>query len=78
MNQYYAYLEDNETSKTAQNAIKSCQEIKYWESKPKEYEIVNIESINTKRSKFSPVLINGKLVFVAERVSDIVDFEKSL
>jgi outer membrane protein OmpA-like peptidoglycan-associated protein/tetratricopeptide (TPR) repeat protein len=77
LNQYYAYLEDNETSKTAQNAIKSCQEIKYWESKPKEYEIVNIESINTKRSEFCPVLINGKLVFVAERVSDIVDFEKS-
>ena len=77
LNQYYVYLEDNETSKTAQNAIKSCQEIKYWESKPKEYEIVNIESINTKRSEFCPVLVNGKLVFVAERVSDIVDFEKS-
>lgn len=77
LNQYYVYLEDNETSKIAQNAIKSCQEIKYWESKPKEYEIVNIESINTKRSEFCPVLVNGKLVFVAERVSDIVDFEKS-
>ncbi len=77
LNQYYVYLEDNETSKTAQNAIKSCQEIKYWESKPKEYEIVNIESINTKRSEFCPVIVNGKLVFVAERVSDIVDFEKS-
>jgi outer membrane protein OmpA-like peptidoglycan-associated protein/tetratricopeptide (TPR) repeat protein len=77
LNQYYIYLEDNETSKTAQNAIKSCQEIKYWESKPKEYEIVNIESINTKRSEFCPVIVNGKLVFVAERVSDIVDFEKS-
>ena len=38
LNQYYVYLEDNETSKIAQNAIKSCQEIKYWESKPKEYE----------------------------------------
>jgi len=77
LNQYYVYLEDNETSKIAQNAIKSCQEIKYWESKPKEYEIVNIESINTKRSEFCPVLVNGKLVFVAERVCDIVDFEKS-
>ena len=77
LNKYYAFLEDNETSKMAQNAVKSCQEIKYWESKPKEYEVVNLESINTQRSEFCPVIINNKLFFVAERVSDIVDFEKS-
>lgn len=77
LNQYYAYLEGNENSNTAKNAIKSCQEIKYWESKPKEYEIKNIESINTKRSEFCPVVVNNKLVFVAEKVNDIVDFETS-
>ena len=77
LSQYFVFLEENETSKTAQNAIKSCQEIKYWESKPKEYEVKNIENINTKRSEFCPVIINNKLVFVAEKVSDIVDFEKS-
>ena len=68
LSQYYAYLEENENSKTAKNAIKSCQEIKYWESKPKEYEIKNIESINTKRSEFCPVILNNKLIFVAEKV----------
>ena len=77
LSQYYVFLEDNENSKIAQNAVKSCQEIKYWESKPKEYEIKNIESINTKRSEFCPVIINNKLIFVAEKINDIVDFEKS-
>ncbi len=77
LNQYYSYIEANEKSKTAQNAIKSCQEIKYWESKPKEYEIKNIESINTSRSEFCPVVINNKLVYVGEKTSDVVDFEKS-
>ena len=78
LSQYYVFLEDNTNSKTAKNAIKSCQEIKYWESKPKEYEVKNIESINTKRSEFCPVVINNKLFFVAEKINDIVDFEKSL
>lgn len=78
LNQYYAYIEENEKSVTAKNAIKSCQEIKYWESKPKEYEIKNVESINTKRSEFCPIIVNNKLVFVAEKINDIVDFEKSL
>ena len=78
LSQYYVYLEDNEKSVTAKNAIKSCQEIKYWESKPKEYEVKNVESINTKRSEFCPIIINNKLVFVAEKINDIVDFEKSL
>ena len=77
LNQYYAFLEENENSKTAKNAIKSCQEIKYWESKPKEYEVKNLEAINTKRSEFCPVVVNDKLYFVAEKISDIVDFETS-
>jgi outer membrane protein OmpA-like peptidoglycan-associated protein/tetratricopeptide (TPR) repeat protein len=78
LKQYYVFLEDNVNSKTAKNAIVSCQEIKYWESKPKEYEIKNIESINTKRSEFCPVVINNKLFFVAEKINDVVDFEKYL
>lgn len=78
LSQYYTFLEYNETSKIAKNAIKSCQEIKYWETKPKEYEVKNVESINTSRSEFCPVVIDNKLVFVAEKVNDIVDFETSL
>ena len=78
LNQYFAYLEDNEKSVAAKNAIKSCQEIKYWESKPKEYEVKNVETINTKRSEFCPIVVNNKLIFVGEKINDIVDFETSL
>jgi hypothetical protein len=39
--------------------------------------MLKIESINTSRSEFCPVIINNKLVFVAEKVTDIIDFEKS-
>lgn len=77
LSQYYVVLEQNENDQITKNAIKSCQEIKYWESKPKEYEVKNVESINTKRSEFSPIIINDKLFFVAEKVNDVVDFEKS-
>lgn len=78
LTQYSIFLSENQNSALAKNAVKSCQEIKYWESKPKEYEIKNIESINTNRSEFCPYVVNNKLYFVAEKVNDIVDFEKSL
>lgn len=78
LTQYSIFLSENKNSALAKNAVKSCQEIKYWESKPKEYEIKNIESINTNRSEFCPYVVNNKLFFVAEKVNDIVDFEKSL
>lgn len=77
LNQYYAFLEENEKSDLAKNAIKSCQEIKYWQSKPKEYEIKNLDEINTHRAEFSPVVYNNKLIFVTEKLNDLVDFEKS-
>ncbi len=77
LNQFFAYLETMPTDSKAKNAIKSCQEIKYWESKPKEYEVKNIEAINTKRAEFCPTLYNNQLVYVGEKVNDIVDFEQS-
>ncbi len=77
LSQYTAYLESKPADKKALNALKSCQEIKYWESKPKEYAIVNIDAINTKRAEFCPTILNNKLVYVGEKVSDIVDFEQS-
>jgi outer membrane protein OmpA-like peptidoglycan-associated protein/tetratricopeptide (TPR) repeat protein len=77
LSQYNVFLAQNQNSTTTKNAIKSCQEIKFWESKPKEYEVKNIENINTKRSEFSPFVLNNKLIFVGEKVADIVDFEKS-
>ena len=77
LNQYSTYLKDYPADSKAKNALKSCQEIKYWESKPKEYAVKNIEEINTKRAEFCPTLFNNKLVYVGEKVTDIVDFEES-
>ena len=77
LDEFYTYLEDKPTDSKAKNAIKSCQEIKYWESKPKEYEVKNIDAINTGRAEFCPTLFNNKLVYVGEKVNDIVDFEQS-
>ncbi|MCD6017056.1 MAG: flagellar motor protein MotB [Bacteroidetes bacterium] len=77
LTQYSLFLAENQNSATTKNAIKSCQEIKFWESKPKEYEVKNMEAINTKRSEFSPFVLNNQLIFVGEKVADIVDFEKS-
>lgn len=78
LNQYFVFLEYNENSKTTKNAIKSCQEIKYWESKPREYEIKNLENINTNQSEFSPVFYHNKLIYVSEKNSDLIDFDKAL
>jgi outer membrane protein OmpA-like peptidoglycan-associated protein len=78
LTQYALFLAENQNSSTAKNAIKFCQEIKYWESRPREYEVKNMESINTKRSEFSPFVLNNNLIFVGEKIADVVDFEKSL
>ena len=77
LNQFYTYLESKPTDVNAKNSIKSCQEIKYWESKPKEYEVKNIEEINTKFAEFCPTIYKDQLVYVGEKVNDIVDFEES-
>lgn len=77
LDKFKQYILAKPNDKKAENAIKSCLEIKYWQSKPKEFEVKNVSEINTSRSEFSPVLFNDKLYFVGEKVTDIVDFEKS-
>ncbi len=77
LNQYFYFLEEKPDEAKAKNALKSCQEIKYWESKPKEYEVKNIDIINTNKAEFCPVVYNNQLIYVGEKVSDIVDFEQS-
>lgn len=74
---YAMYLEAKPTDKKAANAIKSCKEIKYWQSKPQEYQINPIENINTAHSEFCPTILNNKLVFVGEKQNDMVEFTTS-
>lgn len=77
LNNYFVYLEAKPTDKKAEYAIKSCKEIKYWQSKPQEYQVKDVESINTKRSEFSPVLMNNKLIFIAEKQTDFIEYTTS-
>ncbi len=72
--QYKKCLELRPGDVLALNGLRSCENIKKWKNKPKEYEVTNIEKINTDKSEFSPVLWNNQLVFVADRVNDLIDF----
>lgn len=73
--QYNNYIKLKPNDANAVKALKFCREIKYYMSKPIEYEIKNIENINTAKSEFSPVVFNNKLAFVAEKESfNFVDY----
>ncbi|MDP3557782.1 MAG: OmpA family protein [Bacteroidota bacterium] len=73
--QYTSYIKLSPNDANAIKAIKFCAEIKYYTSKPIEYEVKNIEKINTDKSEFSPFIMNDKLMFVAEKESfNFVDY----
>jgi outer membrane protein OmpA-like peptidoglycan-associated protein len=67
------YLALRPQDENARKAMKFCREIKYYMSRPVEYRIKNLETVNTAKSEFSPFALNGKLIFVAER--DVFDLE---
>ncbi|MEI8137556.1 MAG: OmpA family protein, partial [Bacteroidota bacterium] len=78
VDEYTSYIKLSPNDANAKNAIKFCQEIKYYTSKPIEYEVKNIEKINSAKSEFSPFIINNKLMFIAERESfNFVDYTVS-
>jgi outer membrane protein OmpA-like peptidoglycan-associated protein/tetratricopeptide (TPR) repeat protein len=73
--QYNKYIKLKPNDGNAVKALKFCREIKYFLSKPIEYEIKNLEKINTDKSEFSPIVFNNKLAFVAEKESfNFVDY----
>ncbi|MGZ4044123.1 MAG: OmpA family protein, partial [Bacteroidia bacterium] len=75
VDQYNNYIKLKPNDANAKKALKFCREIKYYMSKPIEYEVKNIEKINTEKSEFSPVVFNNKLAFVAEKESfNFVDY----
>ncbi len=73
--QYNKYIKLKPNDQNALKALKFCKEIKYFMSKPIEYEVKNIDKINTDKSEFSPIVFNNKLAFVAEKESfNFVDY----
>ncbi len=78
LEQYAIYLKLKPNDENAKKAQKFCSEIKFWMSKPVEYNVKLVENINTENAEFSPVYTNGKLIFTAERSTfDFVEFTKS-
>ncbi len=74
LNQFNEYLKDKPTDGKAKNAIRSCQQIKYWQTKAIEYEIRNVDGLNTKRSEFCPAVLGNKLVYVGEKQADFFEY----
>lgn len=54
LKEFSVYLRSNPDDIRVKNAIKSFQDIKVWQSLPKEYEVANLSEINTEKSEFSP------------------------
>lgn len=76
--QYQNFLKTNPNNSNAKNALKFCKEIKYYTSKPIEYETKAVEKINTINSEFSPIYQNNKLYYVAEKTEfNFVDFNNN-
>ncbi len=65
--QYETYIKLAPNDEKAKTAMKFCQEIKYYLSKPIEYQVKNLQSLNTKNSEFSPFLLKDNLIYVSER-----------
>ena len=75
IDEYTKYIKISPNDVNAKNAIKFCKEINYYLSKPIEYEVKNVEKINSDKSEFSPFISNTNLLFVAEKEAfNFVDY----
>ncbi|MGE0567277.1 MAG: SpaA isopeptide-forming pilin-related protein [Bacteroidia bacterium] len=78
LSEYNLYLKAKPNDEDIKKVRKFCAEIKYWMSKPQEYEVRNAEEVNTIYSEFCPVYYNSQLIFSAERNSfDFVEYTKN-
>lgn len=73
--QYKNYLKLAPNDQHAKNALKFCLEVQYYLTKPREYTVKNVETVNTELSEFCPYVHQQKLMFIAERESfDFVNY----
>ncbi len=77
LHEFIIYIKQKPDDDKAKNAIKSCNEIRTWQAKPKEYDVYPVAGINTARSEFCPVVFENKLAFVSERNRDLVNYESN-
>ncbi|HEX7414387.1 MAG TPA: OmpA family protein [Bacteroidia bacterium] len=79
LKEFTTYLKSNPNDAKAKNSVKSFQDIKVWQSLPKEYEVTNLSEINTKKSEFCPFIYptegGSKLFYTSWQKPDLVNFE---
>ncbi len=73
--EFMAYAEMNPTDPAGKDELRYCDKLK--KKYLLNYEVTSVDGINTKTSEFAPAIYNDNLVFVSDRGSDIVEFEKS-
>ena len=74
--QFKLYTNSAPNDKVAELSVSSCDEIKLWISKTKQFEVALVPEINSVHSDFSPVYYRNQMVFVSERTKDMVNNNK--
>jgi outer membrane protein OmpA-like peptidoglycan-associated protein len=74
--QYRMYVNQVPDDVLAEVRIKSLEEVKVIMNQTPQYDVVNLDAINTRAAEFSPVYYKNGMVFVSERTHDLVNFDK--
>jgi outer membrane protein OmpA-like peptidoglycan-associated protein/tetratricopeptide (TPR) repeat protein len=67
------YFRVNPNDKRGKLFSKACDDVKQWATMPAKYEVYSIPKINSKYSDFSAVDYNGGVVFVSDRLEDVIN-----
>ena len=75
--QFYIYSEMQPMEKKGFEYLEKCDHIKYLQTLQKQYEVFNVEDLNTSNSEFSPSYFKNSLLFTAERRGSFLNFRKN-
>ncbi len=74
--EFNAYSKLAPSDKNAQVMVKNTDEVKEIITRPPQYMVRNVAAANTKNAEFSPTVFKNDLVFVGEKTTDLLNFEK--
>lgn len=74
--QYKKYVSLVPDDLMAEVKLNTLDEVKVLLNQTPQYDLVSLEGINTRAAEFSPMMYRNGIVFVAERTSDLVNFDK--
>ncbi|PJB15911.1 MAG: hypothetical protein CO118_01690 [Flavobacteriales bacterium CG_4_9_14_3_um_filter_32_8] len=72
-NQFENYLAKNPNSFVGKLMVQSCGDIAEWSLEEKEFEVKNVDNINSENADFCPLVYEDGIVFVSERGVDLVN-----